>query len=141
MQGKPADDLKKDSIPLLTPSVTARYKLALAMDSFIRGDASSGAVAQDLKKIREDPFTPTNQKTEAGYLLLLMERIESLQKSLNAQALKGKECARDGDELRKAYDQLRKENEDVRKEVELLTFKLKKLEQIHIETEKRRGTK
>jgi len=142
IQGKPADeDLKKDSIPLLTPSVTARYKIALAMDSFVKGEVSPGAVAQDLKKIREDSFTPSSQKIEAGYMLLLLERIESLQKSLNAQSLKGKEYAKEGDELKKAYDQLKKENDDVRKEIELLTFKLKKLEQIHIETEKRRGTK
>jgi hypothetical protein len=141
-QGKPAnDDLKKDSIPLLPPSVVARYKLALTMDSFVKSEASPGSIAQELKKIKEDPFTPSNQKIEAGYLLLLIERIETLQKSLNAQSSKGREYAKEGDELKKAYDQLKKENDDIRKEVELLTFKLKKLEEIHIETEKRRGSK
>jgi hypothetical protein len=141
-QGRPANgDLKKGSIPLLPPSVTARYKIALAMDSFVRGEAPPGTIAQELKKIREDSFTPSNQRIEAGYLLLLIERIETLQKSLNAQTLKGKEYAKEGDELKKAYEQLKKENEDTRKEVELLTFKLKKLEEIHIETEKRRGKK
>ncbi|MRS05040.1 hypothetical protein EG832_17770 [bacterium] len=141
-QGKPAnEDLKKDSIPLLPPSVAARYKIALAMDSYVKGEASPGAIAQEFKKIKDDSFTPSNQKIEAGYLLLLMERIETLQKSLNIQSSKGREYAKEGDELKKAYDQLKKENDDARKELELLTFKLKKLEEIHIQTEKRRGSK
>ncbi|OQC18243.1 MAG: hypothetical protein BWX71_02865 [Deltaproteobacteria bacterium ADurb.Bin072] len=80
---------------------------------------------------------------EAGYLLTLVERMEGLDKT----APKAKEGAKDNDELkrnldqaRKELDEARKESEGLKKEVEDLSFKLKKLEEIHIESVKRRGT-
>jgi hypothetical protein len=140
--GKPADeDLKKGSAPVLPPSVAARYKLALIMDSFIKGESTPGAIGEELKKIREDSFTPYDQKIEAGYLIILIEKMEILQKSLNAHAAKNRECSKESEELKKAYEQIRKDSDDLKKENDLLAYKLKKLEEIHIQTEKRRGTK
>lgn len=134
------ENLKKEKAPILPPSVATRYRLAVIMDGLIRGENSLGTVQAELKRIRDDALTTHDLKVEAGYLLTLVEKMETLQKTANAQTAKNKECAKEGDELKKAYDQLKKENEDIKKEAELLSYKLKKLEQIHIETEKRRGT-
>ena len=146
--GRPADqDLKKETAPLLPPSVAARYRLAIIMDSFIKGESTPSTIGEQLKKLRDNTFTPQDQKTEAGYLMILVEKMENLQRSLNAQAARNRECTKDGEELKRALEQIKKENEDRKKEIEdlkkesdLLTYKLKKLEEIHIQTEKRRGS-
>jgi methyl-accepting chemotaxis protein len=138
--GRPAvEDLKKEPAPVLPSSAAARYKLALIMDSFIKGESSLATTQEELKKMRDDTFTPYNQMIEAGYLSVMVEKMESLQKSINALSAKSKECAKESEELRKTADQMKKENDDMKKEIELLSYKLKKLEEIHIETEKRRG--
>jgi hypothetical protein len=134
------ETLKKETPPVLPPSVAARYKLALIMDTIIRGEASLPAAEAELKEIRDSVIIPGYLKVEAGYLLALIEKMEGIQKSVNVQAAKNKECTKEGEDLKKVVEQTKKENEDIRKEIELLSYKLKKLEQIHIESVKRRGT-
>ncbi|HVN70710.1 MAG TPA: hypothetical protein VMU10_01700 [Desulfomonilia bacterium] len=128
--------------PLLPPSIVARHKIAMIMDSIIKGEYAFGTMKTDLEEIRNKTFIPDYLKVEAGYLLTLIEKMETLHKT----AVRAKEYAKDNEELKKNLEQtkrenetLKKENDDIKKEVELLTYKLKKLEQIHIETEKRRG--
>jgi predicted RNase H-like nuclease (RuvC/YqgF family) len=141
-QGKPAGNDLKAMNPVLPPSLVARHKIALIMDSIIRGEYAFSAMKAELEEIRGKAFTPDYLRVEAGYLLALIERMETLQKS----AARAKEYAREGEELKKSLDQakkeietLKKENEDIKKEVEMMSYKLKKLEQIHLESVKRRG--
>jgi len=141
-QGKAAGEDLKSLNPVLPASLVARHKIALIMDSIIRGEYAFGVMKTDLEEIRGMAFVPDYLKVEAGYLLTLIERMEALQKS----SARAKEHAREADELRKSLEQakkeieaLRKENEDTKKEAEMMSYKLKKLEQIHIESVKRRG--
>lgn len=141
-QGTPAGNDLKAMNPEFPPSLAARHKIALIMDSIIRGEHAFGVMKTDLEEIRAKAFIPAYLKVEAGYLLTLIERMETLQKS----AARTKEYAREGEELKKSLDQvkkenetLKKENEDIKKEVEMMSYKLKKLEQIHLESVKRRG--
>lgn len=134
-QGKASEENLKEMSPLLPPSLVARHKLAIIMESIIRGDFSYSAVKAELTEIRNSAITPDYLSVEAGYLLTLIEKMEGL----NKNASKAKECVKDNDELKRSLEQTRKENEDLKKEVEDLNFKLKKLEEIHIDSVKRRG--
>jgi cell division protein FtsB len=138
-RGKASEVNLKEMSPVLPPSLAARHKLALVMDSIARGDFTYAAVKADLLSIRDGALTPGHLSVEAGYLLTLVERLEK-------SAARTRECSRDTDELKKDLDQsrrdaeaLKKENEELKKEVELQVFKLKKLEEIHIDSVKRRG--
>jgi len=141
-RGKASDVNLKEMNPVLPPSLAARHKLALIMDSLVRGDFTYAAVKAELLSIRDGALTPGHLSVEAGYLLTLVEKMEKLDKG----ASKARECAREGEELKKDLDQsrreaetLKKENDELKKEVELQVFKLKKLEEIHIDSVKRRG--
>lgn len=133
--GKASEENLKEMNPLLPPSLVARHKMAIIMESVVKGDFSYSAVKSELTEIRNSTFTPDYLSVEAGYLLTLIEKMEGLNKT----ASRVKECTKDNDELKRNVDQSRKENEDLKKEVEDLNFKLKKLEEIHIESVKRRG--
>jgi len=148
--GKAPEESLKGIKPVLPPSLVARHRMALVMESMVKGDFSYATVKAVLTETRDSPFTPDYLRVEAGYLLTLVERMEGLDKT----APRAKEGAKDNDELkrnldqarkeldeaRKELDQVRKESEGLKKEVEDLSFKLKKLEEIHIESVKRRGT-
>jgi len=141
-QGKAASEDLKSLDPLLSPSLVARHKIALVMDSIIRGENSFSVMKTDLEEIRGNSFLPDYLRVEAGYILTLIERMETFQKS----TAKTREYARESEELRKSLSEskkeieaLKKENEDIKKEVDVLSYKLKKLEQIHLESVKRRG--
>jgi hypothetical protein len=141
-QGKPSSEDLKSMNPLLPPSLVARHKIALIMDSINKGDYAFSVMKADLEEIRGKAFVPDYLKVEAGYLMTLIERMETIQKS----AARAKEYAKESEELRRGLEQARKENEglkkdieDIKKETELLSYKLKKLEQIHLESVKRRG--
>ena len=142
-QGKAPEESLRGMKPMLPPSLVARHRIALVMESMVKGDFSYATVKAVLTETRDSSFTPDYLRVEAGYLLTLVEKMEGLDKT----ASRAKECAKDNDELnrnldqaRKELDQARKESEGLKKEVEDLSFKLKKLEEIHIESVKRRGT-
>jgi len=141
-QGKASGEDLKSMNPLLPPTLNARHRIALIMESIIKGDYSYSAMKAELEDIRSKTFVHNYLKVEAGYLLILIERMETLQKS----AARAKEYAREGEELKKSLEQAKKENEglkkdleDIKKEIEVLSYKLKKLEEIHLESVKRRG--
>jgi predicted RNase H-like nuclease (RuvC/YqgF family) len=140
--GKASGEDLKAMNPVLPPSLVARHKIALIMDSIIKGDYTYSVMKADLEEIRGKTFVPDYLKVEAGYLLTLIERMETLQKS----AAKAKEYAKEIEELKRSLEQTKKENEglkkdleDIKKEIEVLSYKLKKLEEIHLESVKRRG--
>lgn len=134
-QGKAPEENLKEMNPLLPPSLVVRHKIALIVESILKGDFSYSAVKAELADIRNSSLTPGYLSVEAGYLLALIERMEVLSRT----AGKAKECTKDNEELKRNLEQLRKENEDLKKGIEDLNFKLKKLEEIHIESVKRRG--
>ena len=141
-QGKASGEDLKSMNPVVPPSLVARHKIALIMDSIIKGEYAFSVMKSDLEEIRGKTFVPDYLKVEAGYLLTLIERMETLQKS----AARAKEYARESEELKRSLEQAKKENEglkkdleDIKKEIEVLSYKLKKLEEIHLESVKRRG--
>ncbi len=123
-RGKASEVNLKEMNPVLPPSLAARHRLALVMDAIVRGDFTYAAVKADLVSIRDGALTPGHLGVEAGYLLTLVEKME-----------KKKEL----DQSRREAEALKKENDELKKEVELQVFKLKKLEEIHIDSVKRRG--
>lgn len=130
----PEEDLRGMS-PVLPPSLVARHRLALAMESVVKGEFTYGTLKAELTEIRDSSLVPDYLRVEAGYLLTLVEKKEVL----NRTASRAKDCAKENDDLKRSLEQSRKESEELRKEIEDLNFKLKKLEEIHIESVKRRG--
>lgn len=134
--GKQAGDkLKKQESTVLYPSVGARRTIAMAMDTIISekySEDEAGDIRRSLLRLRKDPLLPRDLKVEAGYVIVLFDRIETLRhqnKAVGAQKDKG---------LIEA-DQLKAENDKLKKDLEELKYKLQKIEEIHIITEKKRG--
>lgn len=134
-RGRVSEENLREMKPVLPPALVARHKIAIVMESIIKGDFSYSMVKADLAEVRDGSLTPDYLSVEAGYILTLVEKMETLNKTSS----RAKECAKEGDELKRELEQVRKESEDLRKEIETLTYKLKKLEEIHIESVKRRG--
>ncbi len=113
-------------IPLMVPpSVAARHKIALAIDSVIEGDYNYKELAGSLKEIRNDPYVPRYLKVEAGYILLVAEKMEH--------------ARRERDRILKKNEACEREREQMKAELEEMKYKLEKIEEIHIDIEKRRG--
>ncbi|HHO75708.1 MAG TPA: hypothetical protein ENN05_04685 [Deltaproteobacteria bacterium] len=113
-------------IPLMVPpSVIARHKIAIAVDSIIDGRFNYKKLSESLTEIRNDPYVPRYLKVEAGYVLVLMERIERAGDDLESMSKKNDACER-------AQEQMRGELEEMK-------YKLDKIEEIHIDSQKRRG--
>ena len=130
---------------LASPDILARKKLALAMNTVVKGDIAFPEVKQTLKSIQKDPYTSAEIKAEAGYLFTLIEKLEARQRDLEARQ-------RDLDHTRQRLEKTSKDKDDLArekdeiiagltKERDDLAFKLKKLEEISTLTEKRRGTR
>ncbi|HPC47349.1 MAG TPA: hypothetical protein PLW83_04840 [Deltaproteobacteria bacterium] len=121
------------------PSVTlgARKRLAVIVESVLKGDVSYGPVKADLEDIRDNPSVPPDLSVRAGYMLVLLERMEALSR----QASRSGQIQKELEDLKRTLDQERKEKEELGKQLEEARFKLKKLEEIHMESLKRRGAK
>ncbi len=83
-------------------------------------------------KVRKNPLMPRDQKIKAGYVIVLFDRIETLRKQ--SRAVAGQK-----DKVLVEADGLKAENDKLRKDLEELRYKLQKIEEIHINTEKKRG--
>jgi len=123
--GKPIGVDLSDVPLIVPPSVAARHKIALAIDSVIEGDYTYKELAVSLKDIRNDPYVPRYLKVEAGYLLLVVEKMEHARHERDRLAKKNEACER--------------EREQMKGELEEMRYKLEKIEEIHIDIEKRRG--
>ena len=122
-----------DNIPLMVPpSVAARHKIALAIDSIIEGDYNYKKLLKSLRGIRNDPYVPRYLKVEAGYLLVLVEKVELARQGLDGLSKKNEECKRRQEQMKNKVEQMKGELEEMR-------YKLEKIEEIHIDSEKRRG--
>lgn len=136
--GKPYKGSLAVNNTLASPDILARKKLALAMNTVVKGDIAFPEVKQTLKSIQKDPYTSTEIKVEAGYLFTLIEKLEARQRDLDHTRQRLEKTLKDKDDLAGEKDQiiagLTKERDD-------LAFKLKKLEEISTLTEKRRGNR
>ncbi|HOM27954.1 MAG TPA: hypothetical protein PLS81_00665 [Deltaproteobacteria bacterium] len=136
-QGKaPKQDLRELE-KQATADVLARIRIAMIVESAVKGEVNYASAKAELKDIRDKAELPSYLRVEAGYLLVLVERMETLAKASS----RARDLARENEELKKALDSSRKELEDLGKENEELRFKLKKLEEIHMESLRRRGAK
>jgi len=123
---------------LASPDILARKKLALAMNTVVKGDIAFPEVKQTLKSIQKDPYTSAEIKVEAGYLFMLIEKLETRQRDLDHTRQRLEKTIKDKDDMAGEKDaaiaSLTKERDD-------LAFKIKKLEEISTLTEKRRGNR
>jgi len=125
---------------LLPPSYDARHRLALIVESVLLGAYSYPEVRKDLEGIREDPHLPKYLRVEAGYLLVLFDELQRTRREVQHLSEEMKKCSDHSEKAQKTIEELKKHIEEKHKELEVLTFKLNKLEEIHLDTEKRRGT-
>jgi hypothetical protein len=144
--GKPIGKELNDIPAILPPSVTARHKIALAIDSIIEGHYNYKDIKGTLTDIRQDPYIPGYLKVEAGYILVLVEKIERERGIRDETSKKYKASAKDLAETAKKYDkclqekdQMKQVTDQMKGELKELKYKLEKIEEIHIDIEKRRG--
>ena len=137
--GKPIGGDLNDIPTIMPPSVTARHRIALAIDSIIEGDYNYKDIKETLTDIRQDPYIPRYLKVEAGYILVLVEKVERERRARDEASKKYKASAKDLADTAKNYDQCLQENEKMKGELKELKYKLQKIEEIHIDIEKRRG--
>lgn len=144
--GKSIGDELSDIPMIVPPSVTARHQIAMAIDSIIEGHYKYKDIQETLTDIRQDPYIPRYLKVEAGYILVLVEKIEGERrvqeetaKKYNASAKNLAETAKKYDQCMQARELVKQENEQMKVELKELKYKLQKIEEIHIDIEKRRG--
>lgn len=133
--GKPMGEKMKSTPALISPTIAAKYTIALAMD-FIISDKNDDNEIQQIRKnlssIRRNPLLPQYLKAEAGYIMVMLDKIEDLKRQNRASSQQREKCADES-------GRLKEENERLKKDLEALQFKLQKIEEIHINTEKKRG--
>ena len=141
--GKPLKGEAQFNKALYTPDVMARKKLALAMNTLIKGDFSYPDVKAVLRSIQKDPYTARDLKVEAGYMLTLVEKLDAKQKELDQMRQRYEKCLKEKDDIAKEKEMIIQEKDEIiagiTKERDDLAFKLKKLEEIYTLTERRRG--
>lgn len=133
--GKPAGEKVKGKPLVISPTVEAKYTIARAMDFVIsekNDDGEFQETRKNLSSIRKNPLLPHYLKVEAGYIMVMLDKIEDLKRLNRASSLQKEKCA---DEVGRVKD----ENDRMKKELEELRYKLQKIEEIHINTEKKRG--
>lgn len=109
----------------------------MVVDSLLSDKYEVRETRKTLSLLRKDPFIPRYLKVEAGYLLVLLDKLEA-QKRLNEKHSAEKE--RIQREFKKELeDKYTAENDRLRKELDEMKYKLQKIEEIHINTEKKRG--
>ncbi len=122
---------------LIPPPVAARHTIAMAIDSLLSDKYDANEIRKTLTLMRKDPFIPRYLKIEAGYLLILLEKLEEQKKIANKNAAEKERVQREiKKELEERYTA---ENDRLKQELDELRYKLQKIEEIHINTEKKRG--
>jgi cell division protein FtsB len=133
--GKPMGEKVKSKPLVVSPTIEAKYTIARAMDLVIsekNDDNEIQETRKNLSNIRRNPILPHYLKVEAGYIMVMLDKIEDLKRISRASSQQKDKCA---DEVGRMKD----ENERMKKELDELRYKLQKIEEIHINTEKKRG--
>lgn len=122
---------------LIPPPVAARHTIAMAVDSLLSDKYDANEIRKTLTLMRKDPFIPRYLKVEAGYLLILLDKLEEQKKIANKNAAEKERVQR---EIKKEFEErYTAENDRLKQELDELRYKLQKIEEIHINTEKKRG--
>jgi hypothetical protein len=122
---------------LIPPPVAARHTIAMAVDSLLSDRYDASEIKKTLTLLRKDPFIPRYLKVEAGYLLILLDKLETQKRLAEKHASEKERVQREiKKELEEKYTA---ENDRLRQELDELRYKLQKIEEIHINTEKKRG--
>lgn len=137
--GKSIGDDLEEIPPMMPPSVIARHRIASALDYILQGDYNYRDITNILVDIRQDPYVPRYLKVEAGYILVLVEKIERQRRTGDETSKKYNASTKDLAETVKKYDRCQQENERLKDELKELKYKLEKIEEIHLDIEKRRG--
>lgn len=133
--GKTMGEKAKTKALVLSPSIEAKYTIARAMDSIVTDKNDDNEVQEtrkNLSNIRRNPLLPHYLKVEAGYIMVMLDKIEDLKRLNRSSSQQKDKCT---DEVGRMKD----ENDRMKKELEELRYKLQKIEEIHINTEKKRG--
>lgn len=133
-------------IPIDHPDIAARKKIILIMNSIITEEYSTAQTKAELNSIRNDPDVSRDLKIEAGYIISMVDIIDSRNKDIENLQNKNTKCLNEKSELVKALkeaDWLLKQKEELIMilvgEKQELKFKLQKLEEIYTKSERRRG--
>ncbi len=111
--------------------------MAMIVDSLLSDQYDPKETRKTLSLLRKDPFIPRYLNIEAGYLLVLLDKLEAQKRISERHAAEKERIQR---ELRKELeDKYTAENDRLKKELDELKYKLQKIEEIHINTEKKRG--
>jgi hypothetical protein len=144
--GKGLKSTSSLDIAIDNPDIAARKKIILIVNSIINEEYSTAETKAALTAIQNDPDVSRDFKTEAGYIISLIEIISSRNKDIDYLQNKNSKCLNEKSELEKALkeaDRLLKEKEELITilvgEKEELKFKLMKLEEIYQKSERRRG--
>jgi len=128
------------------PDIAARKKIILIVNSIITEEYSTAETKAALKAIQNDPDVSRDLKIEAGYIISMLETIDSRNKDIDHLQNKHSKCLNEKSDLDKALkeaDWLLKEKEELITilvgEKQELKFKLQKLEEIYKKSERRRG--
>ena len=119
----PGDPSQTTAFP--SPEMRIRRELVLIMDALQQGTCTYAQAYEGLDRIRKDTAVPYPLRVEAGYLRALVGMLD--------------ESARQMQTLHEQCEQCLREKDQAAEEIDLLRYKLKKLEEIYINTEKRRG--
>jgi cell division protein FtsB len=127
---------KVKSTPLVVaPTIEAKYTIARAMDFIISEKNDDNEVQEtrkNLSSIRKSPLLPHYLKVEAGYVMVMLDKIEDLKRQNRASS-------QQKDKYADENERMKDDNDRMKKELEELRYKLQKIEEIHINTEKKRG--
>lgn len=144
--GKALKSTASLDIPIDHPDIAARKKIILIMNSIITEEYSTAETKSELNAIRNNPDVSRDLKIEAGYIISMVEIIESRNKDIDNLQNKNTKCLNEKSELVKELkeaDLLLKEKEELIMilvgEKQELKFKLQKLEEIYKKSERRRG--
>jgi hypothetical protein len=116
-------EIQLDAV-FVSPNLSARKQLACIMNSIIKDEYTSKKVLRELEAIRENRLVSSGLKTEAGYILVLVRMIDKNKKDMAKSRQENDACILEKDQLKKQLDEYK--------------YKLEKLQQIYIDTEKRR---
>lgn len=138
-EGKSLKSISSLDIIIDDPDIAARKKIILIVNSIIIEEYSTAETKVALKAIQNDPDVSRDLKIEAGYIISMIETIDSRNKDIDHLKHKNSKCLNEKSDLDKSI----KENElqiiELVKEKDDLDFKLRKLEEIYKKSERRRG--
>ncbi len=121
------------------PDIAARKKIILIVNSIITEEYSTAETKAALNAIQNDPDVSRDLKIEAGYLISMIETIDSRNKDIDHLQHKNSKCLNEKSDLDKALKEKESQVIELLKEKDDLDFKLKMLEEIYQKSERRRG--